>query len=99
MSEQMKAATIRALYGALFVAALDFFLGLQIAPVLNSDTIARAGLGFAVSFLAYMVARGVAEGFIDSNRATKGQVYPSDVTASKPIEPVVVVRDAEVVKE
>jgi hypothetical protein len=46
-----------------------------------------------------MVARGVAEGFIDSNRATKGQVYPSDVTASKPIEPVVVVRDAGVVKE
>lgn len=84
MTEQMKAATIRAFYGGLFVAALVFLTKLQTTPVLNAETIARAGIEFGVALVGYMVARGIAEGLIDSNRAASGNVTPADVGQPQP---------------
>ncbi len=78
MTEQMKAATIRALYGGLLTAALVFFTALQVESR-SRDTIEDAAIAAVVALLGYMISRGVAEGLIDSARASSGNVLPSDV--------------------
>lgn len=67
MTEQMKAATIRALYGALLSSALVFLVGLQV-DTRTRDTVEDAAIAAAVAFFSYMLSRGVAEGLIDSTR-------------------------------
>lgn len=69
MTAQFKAATIRALYGAILLAAATFLAALQVAEFRTSETIADAGIAAGVTFIGYMIARGMAEGLIDSNRA------------------------------
>lgn len=66
MTEQFKAATIRALYGAILTCALAFITAMQ--TLSGSDRVEDAALIAASSFLGYMITRGVAEGMIDSNR-------------------------------
>lgn len=68
MTEQFKAATIRALYGAIIGAALTFITTLQIQDFTDPRRYEVAGLAAAAAFFAYMMARGVTEGLIDSNR-------------------------------
>jgi hypothetical protein len=63
MTEQFKAATLRALYGAILTAAATGVAALQ----QNVDD-RGAVLITASTFLTYMIARGAAEGLIDSNR-------------------------------
>lgn len=74
MSAQLKAATIRALYGALLTAALTGITALQ-----TTDDARGATLATAAAFVSYMVARGAAEGLVDTSRAANGQVTPADV--------------------
>ena len=75
MTEQMKAATIRGLYGALWTAGSIFFITLQMAPDDRSTRLEDAAIAAAAGFFAYMVSRGVAEGLIDSSRGPT----PADV--------------------
>lgn len=73
MTEQFKAATIRALYGALL-------LGVQAFLVAMTQTDSKSALILGAStFVAYMVARGIAEGLIDSTR----EPTPADVGQPK----------------
>ena len=74
MTEQLKAATIRALYGGMLTAALVFFTALQV-NIRTRDTVEDAALAGVVTLLGYMLTRGVAEGLIDSNRGPT----PADV--------------------
>ena len=78
MTEQMKAATIRGLYGALWTAGSIFFVTLQMASGDRSARLEDAALA-AAGFFAYMVSRGIAEGLIDSNR----EPTPADVGQPK----------------
>lgn len=75
MTEQFKAATLRALYGAILTAAAAGVAALQ----QNVDNRA-AILITASTFLTYMIARGAGEGLIDSNRAPTA----ADVGQPKP---------------
>ena len=79
MTEQMKAATIRGLYGALWTAGSIFFVTLQMASGDRSARLEDAALAAAAGFFAYMVSRGIAEGLIDSNR----EPTPADVGQPK----------------
>lgn len=69
MSEQLKAATIRALYGAIITAALTFITTLQVTDFADPRRFEIAGLACGAAFFAYMLSRGVTEGIIDSNWA------------------------------
>lgn len=74
MTEQFKAATIRAFYGAILTTGSVFFVTLQTAPN-AANRVEDAGIAAAAAFFAYMLARGVTEGIIDSNRGpTKADV-------------------------
>ncbi|MGH2604522.1 MAG: hypothetical protein ACRDJ9_34680 [Dehalococcoidia bacterium] len=76
MTEQMKTATVRALYGALLTAAAST------VAVLQSGTDNETALyAFLATFLSYMIARGAAEGLIDSRRDASGNVTSADVGA------------------
>lgn len=68
MTEQLKAATIRALYGAFWTSGSVFFVTFQLATGAHSARIEDSAIAAAAGFFAYMVSRGVAEGLIDSNR-------------------------------
>ena len=68
MTEQFKAATIRALYGAILTAALTLLTTYQSGDPLDADRWEKALVAAATAFLSYMIARGMAEGLIDSNR-------------------------------
>ena len=68
MTEQMKAATIRGLYGALWTAGSIFFVTLQMSTGDRSARLEESAIAAAAGFFAYMVSRGIAEGLIDSNR-------------------------------
>ena len=78
MTAQMQAATIRALYGGMLTAALVFFTALQTAER-TRDTVEDAAVAAVVALLGYVLSRGMAEGLIDSGRAARGDVLPSDV--------------------
>ena len=80
MTEQLKAATIRGLYGAFWTSGATFFAIFQITTGTHSVRLENAAVGAAVGFFAYMVSRGVAEGLIDSNRGPQ----PSDVGQPQP---------------
>ena len=69
MTEQFKAATIRALYGAILTAALTLLTTYQSGDPLDADRWEKALVAAGTAFLSYMIARGAAEGIIDSNRA------------------------------
>lgn len=74
MTEQFKAATIRALYGGLLTTGSVFFVTLQTASG-SASRVEEAGIAAAAAFFAYMLARGVTEGLIDSSRQpTKADV-------------------------
>lgn len=75
MTEQMKAATIRGLYGAMWTAGSIFFVTLQMATGDRSSRLEESAIAAAAGFFAYMVSRGIAEGLIDSNRGPT----PADV--------------------
>lgn len=79
MTEQFKAATIRALYGGLLSGAMVFLIGLQV-DIRSIDTVQDSGIAAGVAFLSYMIARGIAEGIIDSNR----KPTPADVGQPQP---------------
>ena len=66
MTEQFKAATIRALYGAILTAAVTLLTTYQAGS--GADRWEQALIAAATAFLSYLLARGMAEGFIDSNR-------------------------------
>jgi hypothetical protein len=75
MTEQMKAATIRGLYGAFWTSGATFFAIFQVTTGAHAVRLETAAVGAAAGFFAYMVSRGVAEGLIDSNRGpTKADV-------------------------
>ena len=76
MTEQMKAATIRALYGALLTFGSVFFVTYQTEiGVIRSERVENAAVAACAAFFAYMLARGVTEGIIDSHRGpTKADV-------------------------
>ena len=67
MTEQFKAATIRALYGAILTAALTLLTTYQSGDD-ASDRWEQALIAAGTAFLGYLLARGMAEGLIDSNR-------------------------------
>ncbi len=75
MTEQFKAATIRALYGALLTAALTFLTTFQLTAFDEPRRLEIAAVAAGVAFFGYMLSRGVAEGVIDSNRGPT----PADV--------------------
>jgi hypothetical protein len=79
MTEQFKAATIRALYGALLTAALTFLTTFQVTAFDEPRRLEIAAVAAGVAFFGYMLSRGVAEGVIDSNRGPT----PADVGYSK----------------
>lgn len=68
MTEQFRAATIRALYGALLTAALTFLTTVQMTTFEEPRRLEIAAVAAGVAFFGYMLSRGVAEGIIDSNR-------------------------------
>jgi hypothetical protein len=75
MTEQMKAATIRALYGAIFTSGAVFFSVLQVTSGTYGHRFETAGIALGVAFSGYMLSRGITEGLIDSNREpTKADV-------------------------
>jgi hypothetical protein len=74
VTEQFKAATIRALYGALLTTGSVFFVSLQTLPA-GAQRIQDSAIAAAAGFFSYMLARGVTEGLIDSNRGPT----PADV--------------------
>lgn len=78
MSEQLKASTIRAMYGAVMVAALDFLVTYQIGRG-SEYRLEDALLAFGTVFVGYMIARGAAEGVIDTYRNSTGKVSKADV--------------------
>jgi hypothetical protein len=78
MSEQLKAATIRSLYGAVLLGLASALAAFQTGRGelhRAEDTV----LAFLVTFVGYMVFRGAAEGLIDSYRAAEGKVSKADV--------------------
>jgi hypothetical protein len=79
MTEQMKAAFIRSMYGGVITAAIAFFAILQTAAVRTSETFGDAGVAAGAAFFGYLMLRGLAEGLIDSGRASSGNVTPADV--------------------
>ncbi len=79
MSEQLKAATIRALYGAIISAALTFITTLQVQAFDDPRRYEVAALACGAAFFTYMLVRGISEGLIDSGRAASGHVTPADV--------------------
>ena len=68
MTQQFKAAAIRALYGALLTAALTLLTTYQSGDRLDTDRWEKALIAAGTAFLSSMIARGMAEGLIDSNR-------------------------------
>ncbi len=66
MTEQFKAATIRALYGAILTAAVTLLTTYQAGS--GAERWEQALIAAATAFVSYLLARGMAEGFIDSNR-------------------------------
>jgi hypothetical protein len=79
MTEQMKAATIRGLYGAFWTAGSVFFITFQVAVGDRATRLEDSAIAAAASFFAYMVSRGIVEGLIDSNRGPT----PADVGQPK----------------
>lgn len=78
MSSQLVAATIRALYGGILTAALTFLTTYQLGRG-SAYQLEDAALAGGITLLGYMIARGIAEGLIDTNRQANGQVSKSDV--------------------
>ncbi len=78
MSEQMKAATIRALYGALLTAALTFLTTYQLGRG-GAYQLEDAAIAAGTTLLGYLIARGMAEGWIDTARQASGRVSKADV--------------------
>ncbi|CAA9586373.1 MAG: hypothetical protein AVDCRST_MAG19-4888 [uncultured Thermomicrobiales bacterium] len=77
MTEQFKASTIRALYGAMSIGfstvlgayqALSAILAGSETPMPKGDRWEASLVAGGVSFFGYMIAPGAAEGLIDSNR-------------------------------
>jgi len=75
MSEQFKAAFLRALLGGLFVAGAAFFTALGAADA----TMAKALITAGSAYFSYVVARGLGEGAYDTKRDNEGTVKPGDV--------------------
>ena len=67
MTEQLKAATIRALYGAVLTAALTLLTTYQ-SGASAPDRWEQALIAAGTAFVSYLLARGMAEGLIDSHR-------------------------------
>lgn len=83
MTEQFKAATIRALYGAILTAALTFLTTFQLTGFDEPRRMEIAAVAAGVAFFGYMLSRGVAEGIIDSSREVSGNILPSDVGSKR----------------
>jgi hypothetical protein len=79
VTEQLKAATIRGLYGAFWTSGATFFTLFSLGTGAHGQRIEDAAIGAAGAFFAYMVSRGIAEGLIDSSRQASGNVTPADV--------------------
>jgi hypothetical protein len=79
MTPQLQAATIRALYGAVISAALTFLTTFQMTAFDEPRRLEISAVAAGVAFFTYMMARGVAEGLIDSGRQASGNVTPADV--------------------
>lgn len=79
MSDQLKAATVRALYAAILTAALTFVTTLQTQGPEDPRRMEIAALAALATFFGIMVTRGAAEGLIDSSRNANGQVSRADV--------------------
>jgi hypothetical protein len=73
---QLRAAILRALYGALLSFAIATLVALQ-----QGQPIRVAVLTGASVAVAYLAARGGVEGLYDSQRAKIGLVKDSDVSA------------------
>ena len=79
MSEQLKAATVRALYAAILTAALTLVTTMQTLDPADPNGTRTAVLAALAAFFGIMVTRGMAEGLIDTSRNANGRVSPSDV--------------------
>jgi hypothetical protein len=75
MTEQMKAAAIRGLYGTFWKAGSVFFVTFQLSIGDYATRLEDSAIAAAASFFAYVVSRGIAEGLIDSHRGPA----PADV--------------------
>lgn len=82
MTPQLKAAVARAIVGGVLTGLLSFLTVLQ-QQAGQADRVENAGIVGAIALVSYLVARGAAEGIIDSGRAADGDVQPSDVGYSK----------------
>ena len=78
MTDQLRVALGRAFVGGLLTALLTWFTSMQ-ALMGNPDRMEISLLTFGATMVGYVVARGVAEGWIDGNRASDGKVQSSDV--------------------
>lgn len=81
MTDQFTEAIKRAFYGALLTFGSVFFVTLQLQAA-SPNRLEEAGIAAAGGFFAYMLSRGIAEGWVDSNRQANGDVIPSDVTST-----------------
>jgi len=83
ISEQLKTATVRSIYGGALLGAASALTTWQTNRgdmYQGEDTI----LAFAVTFIGYMIFRGAAEGIIDQTRASEvragvGRPLKSDI--------------------
>ncbi len=75
MSEQYKAALIRALYGGLVLAGVAVFADLGMDGTWQS-----AGIKAGAAFFGYLMVRGGFEGEYDTHRNRRGIVLPGDVS-------------------
>jgi hypothetical protein len=83
MSEQMKAAIIRALITGLIAAATTALTTWSVTDDTKTIIIAAA-----TAFLGPFITRGLGEGAYDTKRNLEGDVQPSDVGASPVASPV-----------
>lgn len=79
MSAQFGEALKRALLGGLLTGLLTFFTVLQQTAADDPARLEKAAVAGAIALLGVVIARGGFEGAIDTGRADRGDVIPSDV--------------------
>jgi hypothetical protein len=74
MSEQFKAALVRAFVGGIVSAGSVFF---SIMSIMGAAGVGKAGIAAGASFFGVLAARGFGEGSYDTNRDRRGSTPPS----------------------
>lgn len=74
--DQITAATLRGLYGAVLTGLLTLLTSYQ-----TTDSWTESGVAAGVAALGYLIVRGGIEGIVDGRRNAVGAVTPADVGA------------------